>query len=83
MMTLDEAINHCHEKAEELKKQGSICCDSLEDTIRAGGCLECANEHLQLAAWLEELKRLRLENQVLKEALSEALHQPGDILSKE
>ena len=38
-MTLDEAIQHCYEKAR--------------------GCDACANEHLQLALWLEELKLLR------------------------
>ena len=58
-MTLDEAIEHAKEKTEEQKKQGSICCDSLEDTIRAEKCLECAREHEQLAEWLEELKERR------------------------
>lgn len=42
-MTLDEAINHCKEKAE--------------------GCSECAEEHRQLAEWLEELKTLRTERE--------------------
>ena len=56
---LDEAIAHAREKAEEQKKQGSICCDSLEDTIRAEKCLECAAEHEQLAEWLTELKQRR------------------------
>ena len=59
MMTLDEAIKHAREKAEELKKQGSICCDSLEDTNRAEKCLECAKGHEQLAEWLTELKAYR------------------------
>ena len=46
-LSLDEAIQHCHEVAEELRKDNS--CDS------------CATEHEQLALWLEELKRLRVE----------------------
>ena len=58
-MTLDEAIAHAKEKAEEQRKQGSICCDSLEDLIIAEKCLECAKEHEQLAEWLTELKARR------------------------
>ena len=42
-MTLDEAIKHSIEKYQELK-----------DT-----CKDCANEHLQVAVWLEELKEYR------------------------
>lgn len=54
---IDEAITRCHEKAEELKKQGSICCDSLEDTIRAEKCIESAKEFDLFAGWLTELKQ--------------------------
>lgn len=43
VMTLDEAIAHAMEKANELKD-----CDC-----------ECAKDHLQLAEWLKELKFLR------------------------
>ncbi len=46
-MTLDEAIQHCYEDA----KKESSC--STEDKT------PCANEHLQLAYWLEELKGRR------------------------
>lgn len=47
-MTLDEAIKHCLEVAEEHTKYNSF-----------GGfesCDECAKEHRQLAEWLMELK---------------------------
>lgn len=50
-MTLDEAIKHCLEVAEEHTKYNSF-----------GGfesCDECAKEHRQLAKWLTELKELR------------------------
>lgn len=57
MLTLDEAIAHCKEKAEELKDEANIHCDIPADEI--ADCLECANEHLQLAEWLTELKELR------------------------
>lgn len=40
MMTIDEAIRHCEEVAEQNEKD----------------CIECAKEHRQLAEWLEELK---------------------------
>lgn len=43
MLSLEEAIEHCYKKARELP---------------ANEC-ECANEHFQLAAWLEELKARR------------------------
>lgn len=52
-MTLDEAIKHCEEVAEEY--QATI--DSL-DIVGKGldECEECAKEHRQLAEWLRELK---------------------------
>jgi predicted RNA binding protein YcfA (HicA-like mRNA interferase family) len=44
VMSLDDAISHCYDVAE----------NSGADT-----CEACRMEHLQLAAWLEELKRRR------------------------
>ena len=46
-MTLEEAIKHCEEIAEE---ERSMC---------VPGCDKCADEHLQLAEWLKELKAFR------------------------
>lgn len=43
-MTLDQAIQHCYEVAENEQ------------------CYACAEEHLQLAEWLEELKYYREKN---------------------
>ena len=45
-MTLDEAIDHCGDKA----------LNALAD-----GCIDCAAEHAQLKAWLEELRVRREE----------------------
>lgn len=45
-MSLDEAIKHCEEVAKE-------------QLTSPNGCADCANEHLQLANWLEELKEYR------------------------
>ena len=52
-MTLDEAIKHCKEKSEELRAEATDL-----DSGEAQECLECANEHEQLAEWLEDYKRL-------------------------
>ena len=55
-MTLDEAIKHCKEKTEHLR-DGVRTCKSMTVAEQAD-CLECANEHEQLAEWLEDYKRL-------------------------
>ena len=65
-MTLDEAIKHCKEKAEELKNQyGELANkrpEPIEEQMRLlqekHDCLACANEHEQLVNWLEDYKRL-------------------------
>lgn len=44
-MTLDEAIEHAREVGEKMQKN----CDTKS----------CGDEHLQLAAWLEELRQRR------------------------
>ena len=56
-MTIDEAIKHCEEVAEENEQMATynlLCTESQEND-----CLECAKEHRQLAEWLRELKDLR------------------------
>ena len=56
MLTLDEAIKHCEEKA---KEQRIIAINSSYSETYIADCLECASDHEQLAAWLRELKTLR------------------------
>ena len=67
-MTLDRAIKHCEEIAEEQDKlckrydDASGYSRSHNEAIRttdAKKCEKCANEHRQLAKWLKELKQLR------------------------
>lgn len=57
-MTLDEAIKHCKEKADELNKevlnQANLC-----NAREMAECQECAREHEQLAEWLTQLKELK------------------------
>ena len=47
MMTLEEAIAHCEDVAND----------------RAGCCEDCAEEHRQLAEWLKELRAYREQTQ--------------------
>lgn len=64
-MTLDEAIKHCEEVAEELRNvdMGELdalyCGDTECIEARKNDCIECANEHKQLAEWLIELKQFK------------------------
>ncbi len=57
-MTLDEAITHCEEVAEEKDKSVELCraVKATEDLITK--CEDCAEEHRQLAEWLKDYKRL-------------------------
>ena len=62
-MTLEEAIKHCEEKAEELEKRVKpYQCESINKKLYEvnkkewDSCIECAKEHRQLAEWLKELK---------------------------
>lgn len=59
-MTIDEAIANAREKAEEIR-ENIIYGNSLEPYESYCNAMtgRCAEEHEQLAAWLEELKFLR------------------------
>ena len=58
-MTLEEAIKHCEEVAEELDMKAGFETDNeryaMSESERKQ-CKECANEHRQLAEWLRELQ---------------------------
>ena len=56
-MTLDEAIKHARDKANEQKYYASF-----ERGKHIQSCKKCAEEHEQLASWLEELKDYRRFN---------------------
>ena len=60
-MTLDEAIVHAREVASEQKRRSGACVQNDSECDKFSTCLKCAEEHEQLAGWLEELKVLRLE----------------------
>ena len=55
-MTLEEAIKHAEEKAEELRNEA----EHYEIAgVNVYGCEECAKEQDQLAEWLRDYKRLK------------------------
>ena len=67
-MTLEEAIKHAEEVAEEKENEGKLLCQSEGASI---GCLTCAEEHRQLAEWLKDYKRL-LEPKTIEEIQAES-----------
>lgn len=55
-LTLEESIAHAKEVAEKNYRDANFeSIDSIDDDIKAN-CVKCAEEHEQLAEWLEELK---------------------------
>ena len=72
-MTLDEAILHAREVAEIQRNN-----DKLNKTLGKSSpyyntdCIKCAEEHEQLADWLEELAMLRLDSCMIH--MPERLH---------
>lgn len=61
-MTIDEAIKHCLEVAEQNETQAEKWREEGgEEWGKTTACRECAADHRQLAEWLMELKDLRAE----------------------
>lgn len=55
-LTLEEAIVHAKEVAEKNYRGAEFeSIDSIDDDIKTN-CIKCAEEHMQLVKWLEELK---------------------------
>lgn len=65
-MTLDEAIKHAEEVAEQNEW-------FEKNYLENKGCKECAEEHRQLAEWLKELKHLREQVSNLEKPNTEVL----------
>ena len=81
-MTLDEAIKHAEDVAEEQEKLANTYesfkdCGNPKSSITSGHkkCLNCAEEHRQLAEWLKELKQLREQTRWIP--VSERLPEDG------
>ena len=77
-MTLDEAIKHAEEVAEENEKNAKSI-----NNIYKKSCLECADEHRQLAEWLMELNKLRdFANFVAESVMSEDFDENSDFYAE-
>jgi hypothetical protein len=62
-MTIDEAIAHCLEVAEENEELSSKFDEWDEwEKADANNCRECAADHRQLAEWLTKLKELEAKH---------------------
>ena len=63
MITLDEAIKHCEEVAEENEEIYEAHCriysKEVVEKYPSPPCKKCADEHKQLAEWLTELKQFK------------------------
>ena len=63
-MNLDDAIKHCEEVAEEnYGKATAYLSDTRVYEYEEQKCLKCADEHMQLAEWLRDYKRLLKQTQ--------------------
>ena len=58
-MTIDEAIKHCEEVAENNEQFASGKWIGSEGEANRQECEQCAADHRQLAEWLTELKQWR------------------------
>ena len=67
-LTLDEAIKHCLETAEQLEERANIPYKVEDSELQDNACRECAADHRQLAEWLTELKEAK---RLLKLALND------------
>ena len=81
MLSIDEAIAHAREVAEIQRNN-----DKLNKTLGKSSpyyntdCIKCAEEHEQLAEWLEELKALREEKsdfQIMAKDIAEGNYEMG------
>ena len=78
MMTLDEAIRHCEEVAEAEEQKYKEWRGDYSHLKKIDSCLECANEHRQLAKWLKELKTRREADHNLVKKIAESTMACGE-----
>ena len=72
MLSIDETIAHAREVAKRNREQWKNCPADRRD-IEHQTCEQCAEEHEQLAEWLEELKALKNGLNIKCDNLNEAL----------
>ena len=56
MLSIDEAIAHAREKAKEQRYYANF----EKNYLMRQSCLKCAEEHEQLAEWLEDYKQIKM-----------------------
>lgn len=67
-ISLDEAIAHCLEVAEQNEDKADKYDRADEwENVEAENCLQCATDHKQLAEWLKELQELRVRVKKLED----------------
>ena len=59
MLSIDEAIVHAREVANTQRGKSGIYLQNGLECEHFSDCLKCAEEHEQLAEWLEELKAIK------------------------
>ena len=72
MLSIDETIAHARDVAKRNREQWKNCHADRRD-IEHQTCEQCAEEHEQLAEWLEELKALRNGLKIKCDSLNDAL----------
>lgn len=72
MLSIDETIARTREVAKRNREQWKNCTADRRD-IEHQTCEQCAEEHEQLAEWLEELKALRNGLKIKCDNLNDAL----------
>ena len=78
MLSIDEAIAHARDVAKRNREQWKNCPADRRD-IEHKTCEQCAEEHKQLAEWLEELKALRDGLKIKCDSLNDALEKGKNI----
>lgn len=58
-MTIDEAIERARDVASEQRMRSSVCTQNDSECDKFSACLKCAEEHEQLAEWLEDYKHIK------------------------
>ena len=78
-MTLEDAIKHAEEVAEEQEK---LCKVNDSFNFSQPKWKECANEHRQLAEWLKELKQFKAAGKDAKEKVIAEIDRQGEWLAE-
>lgn len=75
-LTLDTAIKHCLEVAENNEQFASGKWIGSEGEANRQECLQCAADHRQLAEWLTEYKELKKINEKIYDVLAKQFGSP-------